>query len=117
MVEPTNNFFDSSSVVINFTKNESTLQKKHNSMAYHKVRESIAIISILCVYATTSHDDHLCLLSLFQELDVDTIAFYIIAPSNEMFNIMERSHGYKVMEYSGVGTNHFNIVYLCDNVT
>ena len=35
-----------------------------------------------------------------------------------MFNIMERSHGCKVlMEYPVVGTYHFNFVYLCDNNT
>jgi len=39
---PTNTFCDNQSVVNNVTKPESTLQKKHNSVAYHKVRESVA---------------------------------------------------------------------------
>ena len=61
---------------------------------------------------------YLCGLSLFQEWGKCIISFYIIAPSNEMFNIMERSHGCKVlMEYPVVGTYHFNFVYLCDNNT
>ena len=42
ILEPTNTFCDKNSVVINVTKPESTLQKKHNSIAYHKVRESVA---------------------------------------------------------------------------
>ena len=40
--EPTNTFCDNNSFVLNVTKPESTLQKKHNSIAYHKVRESVA---------------------------------------------------------------------------
>jgi hypothetical protein len=35
-------YCDSGSVVVNCTKPESTLKKKHNSIAYHKVRESVA---------------------------------------------------------------------------
>ena len=58
----------------------------------------------------------LCRLSLFQEWDKGIISFYIIGLSNEMFNIMERSHGCKVMEYLVVGTYHFNFVNLCDNI-
>jgi hypothetical protein len=38
---PTNGFCDNASVVKNVTRPESTLQKKHNSIAYHKVRESV----------------------------------------------------------------------------
>ena len=34
------------SVVTNVTRTESTLQRKHNSVAYHKVRESVASCSI-----------------------------------------------------------------------
>ena len=30
---------------------------------------------------------------------MDTISLYSTSPSNEMFNIMESSHGCKVMEY------------------
>jgi hypothetical protein len=39
---PTNGFCDNESVVRNATIPESTLQKKHNSIAYHKCRESVA---------------------------------------------------------------------------
>jgi hypothetical protein len=39
---PTNGFCDNESVVHNATIPESTLQKKYNSIAYHKCRESVA---------------------------------------------------------------------------
>ena len=39
---PTNTFCDNNSVVQNVTRPESVLQKKHNSIAYHKMRESVA---------------------------------------------------------------------------
>lgn len=39
---PTNCFCDNKSVVNNVTIPQSTLQKKHNMIAYHKVRESVA---------------------------------------------------------------------------
>jgi hypothetical protein len=38
---PTNTFCDNESVVKNVSKPESTLTKKHNSVAYHKVREAV----------------------------------------------------------------------------
>ena len=44
--DPTNTFCDNKSVVINATLPQSTLQKKHNSVAYHKVRESVAATSL-----------------------------------------------------------------------
>jgi hypothetical protein len=37
-----NAFCDNSSVVLNSTQPASTLKKKHNAIAYHKVREAIA---------------------------------------------------------------------------
>jgi hypothetical protein len=40
--EPTNTFCDNKSVVVNATIPQSTLQKKHNFIAFHKVRESVA---------------------------------------------------------------------------
>ena len=43
---PTNGFCDNESVVRNTTVPESTLQKKHNSIAYHKCRESVALGAI-----------------------------------------------------------------------
>ncbi len=39
---PVNTFCDISSVVVNSTEPASTLKKKHNSIAYHRVREAIA---------------------------------------------------------------------------
>jgi hypothetical protein len=39
---PTNTFVDNKSVVDNTTIPESTFNKKHNSIAYHKCRESVA---------------------------------------------------------------------------
>ena len=39
---PTNLYCDNASVVINVTRPESPIKKKHNSVAYHKARESIA---------------------------------------------------------------------------
>jgi hypothetical protein len=39
---PVNTFCDNSSVVTNATEPASTLKKKHNSIAYHRVREAIA---------------------------------------------------------------------------
>jgi hypothetical protein len=39
---PTNVFCDNESVVISVTKPESTLKKKHNAIAYHRVREAQA---------------------------------------------------------------------------
>jgi len=39
---PTNVFCDNEAVVKNTTKPESTLKKKHNAIAYHRVRESQA---------------------------------------------------------------------------
>jgi hypothetical protein len=39
---PANTFVDNNSVVLNATIPSSTLKKKHNSIAYHRVRESIA---------------------------------------------------------------------------
>jgi len=43
MSEPTNTFCDNNSVVLNVTRPESTLQKKQNSIAYHKNRECVAM--------------------------------------------------------------------------
>jgi hypothetical protein len=39
---PTNGFCDNKSVVTNSVIPQSTLSKNHNSIAYHKVRESVA---------------------------------------------------------------------------
>jgi hypothetical protein len=46
---PCNTFVDNKSVVTQSTKPESTLTKKQNSIAYHKVRESVAMgVQCLC---------------------------------------------------------------------
>jgi hypothetical protein len=39
---PANMYCDNNSVVTSSAKPESTLKEKHNAIAYHKVRESIA---------------------------------------------------------------------------
>ncbi len=43
---PTNAYCDNSGVVINSSKPESTLKKKHNTIAYHQVREAAAAQTI-----------------------------------------------------------------------
>jgi hypothetical protein len=43
---PTNVFCDNQSVVTNTTIPESTLRRKHNAIAYHKVREAVAANAI-----------------------------------------------------------------------
>jgi len=43
---PTNMFVDKSSVVLNATVPSSTLKKKHNSIAYHRIREAIVALII-----------------------------------------------------------------------
>jgi len=45
---PVNTFCDNSSVVTNATFPASTLKKKHNSIAFHRVREAIAM-KMICV--------------------------------------------------------------------
>ena len=42
----TNVFCDNKSVVTNTTIPQSTLQKKHNMVAYHKVRESVTMEAV-----------------------------------------------------------------------
>jgi len=39
---PANTFCDNASVLTNSTDLASTLKKKHNSIAYHKIREAVA---------------------------------------------------------------------------
>jgi hypothetical protein len=46
LVGPTNAFCDNQSVVTNAGIPQSTLSKKHNSIAYHKTRESVAADAI-----------------------------------------------------------------------
>ena len=53
---PTNGFCDNDSVVKNSTIPQSTLQKKHNSVAYHKVRESVAQGSIRIAHEQGVHN-------------------------------------------------------------
>ena len=45
---PANVFCDNKSVITNATIPTSTLKKKHNSIAYHKVPEAVAA-KILCI--------------------------------------------------------------------
>jgi hypothetical protein len=43
---PTNVFCDNGAVCVNTTKPESTLSKKHHSIAYHRTREAVAASTI-----------------------------------------------------------------------
>jgi hypothetical protein len=43
---PTNVYCDNDAVVNNTTRPESTLKKKHNAIAYHRVREAVAVKTI-----------------------------------------------------------------------
>jgi hypothetical protein len=54
---PTNVFCDNQSVVTNTTKPESTLKRKHNSIAYHRVREAAAAGTIRI--AKESHETNI----------------------------------------------------------
>jgi hypothetical protein len=50
---PTNVYRDNDSVVNNSTKPESTLKKKHNAIAYHRVREAVAAGTIRIAWEPT----------------------------------------------------------------
>jgi len=56
---PVNVFCDNKSVVTNSTVPTSTLKKKHNSIAYHRVREAVAagILRIAKVHTTENLAD------------------------------------------------------------
>jgi hypothetical protein len=47
---PTNMYIDNESVVLNSTHPESALKKKHNAIAYHRVREAVAAGTIRIAY-------------------------------------------------------------------
>ena len=53
---PANVFCDNSSVVTNASQPASTLKKKHNSIAYHKVREAIAAQTIRIAWVQTNQN-------------------------------------------------------------
>jgi hypothetical protein len=50
---PTNVYCDNDSVVNNSTKPKSTLKKKHNAFAYHRVREAVVAGTIRIAWETT----------------------------------------------------------------
>ena len=56
---PTNVFCDNSGVVLNSSRPDSTLTKKHNSICYHRVREAVAreIIRIAYVGSKSNYAD------------------------------------------------------------
>jgi hypothetical protein len=56
---PANVFCDNKSVVTNATVPTSTLKKKHNSIAYHRVREAVAagILQIAKVHTSENLAD------------------------------------------------------------
>jgi hypothetical protein len=51
---PTNTFCDNKSVVVNSIQPASTLKKKHNSIAYHRVQESITV-KVICLGWVNTH--------------------------------------------------------------
>jgi hypothetical protein len=53
---PTSSFCDNNSVVQNVTNPESTLGKKHNAIAYHKVRECVAQKALRMKYEKGSNN-------------------------------------------------------------
>lgn len=53
---PTNVFCDNNSVVTNVSNPESTLSKKHNAVAYHKVRETVAMNVIRVAHEPGKHN-------------------------------------------------------------
>jgi hypothetical protein len=50
---PTNLYIDNESVVLNSTHPESTLKKKHNAIAYHRVREAVAAGTICITHESS----------------------------------------------------------------
>jgi hypothetical protein len=56
---PSNTFCDNKSIVTNATTPTSTLKKKHNSIAYHRVQEAVAagILSITKVHSSENLAD------------------------------------------------------------
>jgi hypothetical protein len=54
---PSNVFCDNQSVVTNSTVPESTLKKKHNAIAYHRVRESVAAGAIRIAYVQSKSNN------------------------------------------------------------
>ena len=54
LIEPARVMCDNQSVVISGSFPESTLKKKHCSIAYHKVREAVAAGKILIYYENTA---------------------------------------------------------------
>jgi hypothetical protein len=55
----TNVFCDNQSVITNSTVPDSTLRKKHNAIAYHRVREAVAaeVIRIAYVHSKSNNAD------------------------------------------------------------
>lgn len=53
---PVNVFGDNEAVVNSSQKPEQTLSKKHNSIAYHKVREAVAANIIRVAYVNTTYN-------------------------------------------------------------
>jgi len=51
---PVNTFCDNASVVTNATDPASTLKKKHNSIAYHKIREAVAAGTIRIAWVNSN---------------------------------------------------------------
>jgi hypothetical protein len=56
LLGPTNTFVDNRSVVTNVTVPESTLQRRHNAIAYHKCREECAAGAARCAFERGAHN-------------------------------------------------------------
>jgi hypothetical protein len=54
--DPTNTFVDKTSVVTNLTTPESTLQKRHNAIAYHKCCKEIAAGAARVAFEKGAHN-------------------------------------------------------------
>jgi hypothetical protein len=61
----TNGFCDNNSVVKNVTTPESTLHEKHNAIAYHKVRECVAMKALRIHFEKGKHNCSDVLTKLF----------------------------------------------------
>jgi hypothetical protein len=54
---PANVFCDNKSVVTNSTVPESTLKRKHNAIAYHRVREAVAAGVLRITFVFSKHNN------------------------------------------------------------
>jgi hypothetical protein len=53
---PTYTYGDNLAVIHNVSQPESTIKKKHNSVCYHAVRESVAMGELMCTHEASIHN-------------------------------------------------------------